>query len=419
MRRLLSWCALPLALLAASGCDEFLTVPNPTVIDASALNPVQDAPTLANSARQNFAVALGSALQAGGLLTGEVAATETDPSFNQFSYRDVATTNGSNGGLWRGLHLALSSSRFVLSLALPNPTQNLVRAQAAVIAGFSYEYLGESYCEATVPLGPQTPGPRVTQATVLDSAIASFTLAINVAQAAGTAGDTLRNLALVGRARANLQRGNRAAALADANAVAAGFSYSLPFLDDLANRGRLGNPIWSALFGRGSFQVDTVWRLANDPRVPWALGPAVRLSAVDGTTPYYVPLKYPSFSAPIRLASKLEADYIAIEASSTPTQDIASVAAFINARRTAASAPAGAYVAPATFAQALRDLMTEKGFDFWLEGKRQGDLLRLGAAAIRGLPPTGAVFYKTPFPFVGSTTCLPVPFGETSTNPNF
>ena len=407
------------ALLFAASCTDFLTVPNPTVIDAAALDPVQDAPTLANSARQNFAVAHGAAMQAMGLLTGEVAATETDPSFNEFSYRAVSFTNANNTGYWRAVQTALVSNRLLLSLALPNAGTNVLRAQAATFAGFSYELLGESYCEGTVALGPQTPGPRLSATALLDSAIASFTVAITIAQAAGSPGDTLRNLARVGRARANLQRGNLAAAGADANAVDAGFSYSLPYQDVLANRARLGNPIWGALFLRGSFMEDTAWRSANDPRVPWNLGTVLFLGAVDGTAPYYVPIKYPSFSSPVRLASKLEADYIAIEATATPTQNIASLAAFISARRSASGAPSGAYSAPATWAQALRDLLTEKGFDFWLEAKRQGDLQRLGAAAIRGLPPTGAIFYKTPFPTVGATTCLPVPFAETSTNPNF
>ena len=49
------------ALLAgsAAGCTDFLNVENPNVIDVSAIDPIQDAATLANSAQQNFAVTYG------------------------------------------------------------------------------------------------------------------------------------------------------------------------------------------------------------------------------------------------------------------------------------------------------------------------------------------------------------------------
>jgi hypothetical protein len=43
------------AVLASVGCNDFLTVENPNVVDVSAIDPVKDATTLALSAQQNFA----------------------------------------------------------------------------------------------------------------------------------------------------------------------------------------------------------------------------------------------------------------------------------------------------------------------------------------------------------------------------
>ncbi len=407
-------------LVAVAGCNEFLTVPNPTVIDASAINPTTDAATFAASAQQNFATYHGFNVIYGGWFTGEIAVAETFPTRNEFGRRDVASTNGSlNADLWFPLSRAASASRAVLGLTLPTPTTNIVRSQAAMIAGYSFESMAESFCQGTVSAGVQTPGPKLTVADMLDSAIANFTLAITIGQANGTATAlTYVNASLVGRARANLQKLSYAAATADAALVPAGFNFNLLYVDDLSNRTRLSNTVWQLTRDRGSVSVDTAWRTAADPRVPFANGTTFtpNLSAQDGTAgPFYVALKFNGYAVPIRLASKLEADYITAESS----QNITTISNFINARRTAAAAPSGAYVAPGTLALAIRDLMTEKGLDFFLEGKRVGDFQRNGAAAIRGLPQTGATYFKPGFPPISSNSCYPVPFAETSTNPNF
>ena len=404
-------------LAAAAGCTEFLTVPNPTVIDASAINPVNDAPTLANSAQQNFATYHGLNVIYGGWYTGEIAVAETFPTRNEFGLRAVINTNGSlNADLWAPLSVAMSSARNVLGLAVPTPATNIVRAQAALFAAYSFVSMAESFCQGTVANGAQTPGALLTVPAMLDSAIANFTLAVTVGQAINTAlSNSYANAAIVGRARANLQRGNLAAASADAALVPAGFVFNLNYIDDLSNRGRLSNTVWQLTRDRGSVSVDTAWRNAADPRVPFANGTTFtpNLTAQDGTAgPFYVALKYNGYAVPFRLASKLQADYIAAEAS----QNIGTISTFINGRRTAAAAPSGAYVAPATLAIALRDLMTEKGLDFFLEGHRVGDLQRVGGAAIRGLPPAGAVYFKPGFPSIGTQTCYPVPFAESSTN---
>ena len=407
------------ALVAAlAGCTDFLTVPNPTVIDAGLINPVTDAGTLAASAQQNFTTYFGYHAIYGGWYTGEIAVAETFPTRNEFGLRNVATTNGSlNADLWVPLSGAMASSRIVLGLALPTPTTNIYLAQAALFAGYSFEMMAESFCQGTVAAGAQTPGAKLTVQNMLDSAIANFTTAITVGTANGTAaGLNYARAATVGRARANLQRGNLAAAASDAALVPANYVYNLVYVDDFANRTRLANTIWQLTRDRGSVSVDSAWRNAADPRVPFVNGATLGFAAQDGTAGiFYVALKYNGYGIPIRLASKLEADYIAAEAS----QNIGTISTFINARRTATSAPSGAYVAPGSLAQAISDLMTEKGLDFFLEGKRIGDLQRNGAAAIRGLPQPGAVYFKPGFPVVGSQTCYPVPFAETSTNPNF
>ncbi len=61
MRKLnrLASAAVAAGALCLGGCDDWLTVPDPTVIDADALDPVADADLLARSAQQNFSSAYG------------------------------------------------------------------------------------------------------------------------------------------------------------------------------------------------------------------------------------------------------------------------------------------------------------------------------------------------------------------------
>jgi hypothetical protein len=78
----------------------------------------------------------------------------------------------------------------------------------------------------------------------------------------------------------------------------------------------------------------------------------------------------------------------------------------------------GAYAGAVDAASVMTELMTQKGFDFWLEGKRLGDFQRQPAAII-GVPVTGATYFKPGFAPIGAATCYPVPFAETSTNTNY
>jgi hypothetical protein len=113
----------------------------------------------------------------------------------------------------------------------------------------------------------------------------------------------------------------------------------------------------------------------------------------------------------MRLASKLEADYIAAEAGTTQAQ-----LALINARRTANRLPA--YSGPADAAAVLTELMEQSGRDFYLENRRMGDFRR-NPSSVLNVPRTGATYHKPGYDPVGNQTCWPVPAQEWENNPNF
>lgn len=396
-----------LACAGALGCTEFLAVDNPNVIDADNVDPVADATTLANSAQQNFAAAYGWSIMYQSWFTGEAQVSETFPTRNEFGRRDVQQSNGNlNGDVWATLSTAAASSGLVLRLELPAPTTNINYARTALWRGYAFTLMAETFCSGTVDSGPE-----LTTMAMLDSAVSSFTRANTIGTANGsTEAIALARAALVGRARAHLQAGRKTQALSDANAVPAGFVLTLGYIDDLANRNRLGNRMWQFTLDRGSISVAPAFRV-TDPRVRYKAPAQHSLTPQDPSSgAYFIQDKYPSFTTPIRVASKLEADYIAAEAGTTADQ-----LALIAARRTANGLPA--YSGGIGAGAVLTELLWQKSLDFFLEGKRLGDMRR-NPTNMTALPVPGSAYFKAGFAPVGSGTCYPLPLQERDNNPN-
>ncbi len=397
-----------LALAASVACSDFLTVKNPNVIDAGTIDPVQDAATLANSGQQNYQVTLGWLIMYGSWFTGEALVAETFPTRNEYGRREVVTSNGShNGDVWAPLSQSAASNHFVIGLALPTPDTNINYVRAHTWLGYTFLLMAEQFCQGVV-----YGGPALTTANMLDSAIANFTTAITKGTANGTAAaTTLANVARVGRARANLQAGNGPAAIADAGSVPAGFTFNFNFVDDAANRTRVSNRMWQFTFDRGSISVAPAFRV-TDPRIVYGAPGTHTLSAQDATAgPFWIQRKYPAYTSSLRVASKLEADYIAAEAGGTATQQT-----MIATRRAANGLPA--YAGSTAPAAILTEFMRQKNLDFWLEGQRFGDWRR-NPSAVTDVPVPGSTYFKPGFSPVGNQTCYPLPLAETDNNPNF
>jgi len=398
-----------LAIPALAGCaDGFLDVTNPEVIEAGTVNPVEDAQTFSLSAQQNFASAYGWDIMYSAWFIGEAYVTETFPTRNEFARRDIATTNSDLSTAWTQMARALATNERVIGLLGANSatSSSIHLARAYLYSGYSMLMLAEMFCEGTIPLQDGSVGPRFTSAQMLDSAVTRFTRAIEM-DGAGTIG----NAARVGRARAHLQAGRKAQAASDAAQVPAGFNHNLAYVDDLAQRNRLSNRMWQFTQDRGSIGVAPAFRV-NDPRIRFLAPGTHTFTALEtlDQSEFYVQQKYPTFASPIRLASKMEADYIAAEATGT-----AAMLALIQARRAANDQPA--YSGPTDDSSVLTELMEQRGREFYLEGKRLGDFRR-NPNNVLHVPQPGA-YRKGGYGGVGNQTCLPVPVGETDNNPNF
>lgn len=404
-------------LTLGAGCKDYLTVDNPNVINTSALDPKRDATTLSLSARENFTTAAGWLADFSSFLTWESWPAETFPEYNQFGLRSVEPTNGPlNTNLWLPLSVSLASNEGVIDVLKGTPGEgtNIDLARSLLFSGMSLVLMGEDFCQGVI-----RGGPPLTSAQTLDSAVARFARAITVAQAAGngnpakgTEAYDIVNTAYVAKARAELQNRRLTEAAADAGRVASGFSYNLLYADNPASRARLSNRQYQQTRDRATVVVPPEWR-SGDPRVPFLQPGSNGLPALaaDGIVPFFAQGKFLSYDAPMRLASRLEADYIAAEATGT-----SAMSTLIDSRRAANGQ--GAYTGPTDPASVLIEFEEQRGREFYLEGKRLGDLRRNGSAVLH-VPQPGQVYFKAGYTPVGSQACLPLPLLETSNNPNF
>lgn len=402
-----------LMMCASVSCAGLVDVDNPGVIEDEGLDPVGDGRLFSLSARQDLASALGWFIVVGAFSTGEAISAESMSWPSEFERRDL---RGDNTGLlsaWVLLSAARASGERVVNglLHSANASSNIDLARASLVAGYAYLHMAEAFCE-----GAADGGPLLSTAELLDRAISHFTTGMDVGMAAfnSLANAEGREIALasqVGRARARLQQGMRAAALEDAQAIPANFQYMLWYSDDPSNAARLQNPLWFYTAGRGILSIAPAFRDLQDSRVPVA-APVSTYPPFDGLTPMWTQRKYPSTAASIRLASGLEAQYIAAEAS----QSTASMLALIEQRRAAGGqAP---YSGATDAAALLRELMEQRARDFFLEGKRMGDARR-NPGLVRGYPRTGDPYHKPGFAPVASQTCWPLPDRETARFPAF
>jgi hypothetical protein len=390
---------------ALTGCD--LDVEYPTVVDASTFDPTTDASTLAFSAQTNFHQAMSSVVPFSAFFSQEAWVGAVRQETNDIGRRVMtAGTSDVNNALWDPIQQAIATNELaieVLAGGEADPSVHLARVY--VNAGFALDLLAQHFCTGVIRVGPP-----LTPEQVLDTALTRFSRAVEVGTAVGTAEATaIVDAANVGLARAYLQLGRHADAAGAAASVPADFVYSTRTVDDPSNRG-LANGVFTFDLGALIVVPDTYRNLA-DPRVPWIDGGR---PAQDTQLQYYQQQKYPGYASPIRIASGLEARYIAAEAA-LQTGDSDPALDLIAEQRAANGQPAfGGGTAEAI----LAELMDQRAREFWLEAKHTGDRIRNpDATPYVGDP--GDTFYKPTQGEYGGASCMPVPLAESDTNPNF
>ena len=400
--------------LLLGGCDDLLSVdPNTKTVPAEQLNNPTSLPARLIGAEADFFFAYDMAIVYGGLFTDELIDAT---GFTAVDERRVTPDNGAVGaadeneegidGLWtpmqRAVAVADQLQEDILAgnfpQQIPAPENSPELARISLFDGFAKMMLADLFC--TLAFGGT--GPEYTSQETYQLAADEFSLAIDAANAS----PEVRNAALVGRARARLQMGDDAGALADARQVPLDFEYIANVYSN--NSQKEENDLWNMMFDSQRFSVGPDFRNLtiedtgiSDPRVNLQLDPDDGVGT-DGFTPLWQPLKYDNSTAPIRLASGIQAQYIIAEI--VGGQEAVAIINDIRER----------YGIEADFAstdpqEILSKLEEEKSRTLFLEGQRMGDLRRYLDRYGMNLFPTGENF--------GDQTCMPLPNAERDNNP--
>ena len=425
--------ALALACLGGTAaCSDFLVADNPGAIEEQDLNSVGYVSLLTNAAIFGFQDAQDDVTYWNGQFTDELINRNAVNPFIEEGQIDRRELYSDMSYITAFIYSPMQRARFLAEDATTRLTEilgdsaarDLRVARAQAYAGYSYVYLGEMMCTTPIDKGV----PKTSQEMFAD-AIAHFGNAITTASAAkayalgltppvpatGTAADSVRWFALVGSARAALNRNDKAAAITFASQVPADFVFRAYYS---ANTSGQHHRTYNRLtLGNNATLVGTPFEaMAGDPRIPRATTPTARIG-----TPLSPP-SYSTFSNTVagaaftpdmwvRVASGLEAQYIIAEAQG-PTP---ATLTFVNLRRAAGLQAPVSLTGDALMA-ALRD---QRSRDFYLDNHRLGDLRRYKEFYNVDLFPKGA--------YPGSTTgqvydetidCWPLPTNEINDNPN-
>ncbi|MHB1073638.1 MAG: RagB/SusD family nutrient uptake outer membrane protein [Gemmatimonadaceae bacterium] len=408
--------ALGAVLAAAVGCntDRLLNVQTPSRLAEAAFLVPQNAALIVASSVVDFECALGAHIVASGLAAGELADATQTASRWSYDRRDVQAVDAHYSTFSCaaiGVYTPISTARFTNDQALrllqgwtdqQVANRQALIATAAAYAGYSMLLLAEDFCTAAIDIGPE-----LNTNQMLDTAIARFDVAVTAADGANQ--PALRNMALVGRARAKLDKGDLAGAAADAAQVPAGFVYNAAAAttaDRRNNRVFAQNNQSLAVTVAAAYRALTVGG-QPDPRVVIT---DLNRTAADQVNRLFTQTKYGSLTAPTPIATWVEAQLILAEAraGANPQQAID----ILNGLR----ARAGVGLPPLTAAEQADlkgTIFEERRRELFLQGNRRFDLRRGNLPLV---PAAGVIYPKGGA--YGDQRCWPLPDAERLANPN-
>ena len=407
------------ALMMAGGltaCEKLLEAEAPQLIEEATLQQPTNAPVMVSGLVADFECAFAAYIATLGSISDEFRDSQANADTWQLDRR----TNTPSGGIYAtntcggfAAYTPVSIARYQADNTarlleewtdeeVPNRATLLARSYA--YAGYSLILLGEGFCSAAIDVGPE-----LTPAQVFAEAEERFTSVLStVAAASSASNDSLRNLALVGRARARINQRKFAEAAADAALVPDNFTFNARYS---ATVPRAENRIFRMNNTNGSMTVDSTFRGLTiggtpDPRVP--VTDAGRGGSQQSVR-LWVQNKYTALNSPIPIASWREALLIRAEAAAE-AGNVAQAVGFINQLRTRVSLPA---FAATTAAEVRTQIPEERRRELFLESHRMYDTIRFNLPLV---PAAGAIFHAGGT--YGNQKCLPLPDIERLNNPN-
>lgn len=406
-----AWAFLSIATLCtALACSNLLDVKAPDAINTSSLEVPTSAQLLVFSSIGDFDCAYASYVVASGLMSDELIETTLTAARWSYDRRDIDpnetfySVDGCEGDI--GTYTPISTARFTADHALrllegwtddQVPNRQFLIAQSAAYSGYSRILLGEGFCSAAID-----GGPALSSQEIFQTAAAKFDTAVAAAQAAGD--DSTLNLALVGRARAKLDAGDNAGAIADASLVPEGFVYYATYD---AGTSRRSNRVFTENNAGNAVSVSFEYDGLGDPRVSVT---DQNQTASDRHTELWTQNKYPDGSSPILMASYIEAQLIVAEA----TGGSEAIGILNDLRASISLAPLASSSDPAVI---KADIAQERARWLFLQGTHLYDVRRLSLPLIPAAGDSYSRVYHKGGNY-GSETCMPIPAVETNNNPN-
>lgn len=407
-----------LAVLVTAACRDITSLQqsNPGQLSSSTVFVPGNAQLIVNSSQGDFECAYNQYIVGSGIFMDELANAISQTVNFDLDRRTLTTnqqygTSTCTGQQYAGVYTPLSAARASNDTAVAHlegwtdaqvPNRSKLIGVASAYSGYSLILLGEGMCSAAINLGPE-----LTDAQLFALAKTRFDTAV---AAATRAGDTQTlNLALLGRARTQLDLGNSAAAATDAALIPPGFVVNIQHDPTATIRQNLVFiHTQQSLYSSVDTSVQNAYAATKDPRI--AVTPTGKLGS-DGKTKVVYPNKDATVTSPQALAKYSEAQLIIAE-NDANTGDLAGAVKIINALETANGQPVF-NPSQLTKASVQAQIIEERRREFFLEGHRLGDIRRYG---LLPSPATGAPYVSGGT--YGAQSCFPLPDVERINNPN-
>jgi starch-binding outer membrane protein, SusD/RagB family len=389
---------------------------NPSQLSTATVFTPQNAQLIVNSSQGDFECAYNEYIVGSGLFTDELANAISQTSNFDYDRRTITPsspygTGTCNSQQQPGVYTPLSAARASNDTAVSHlegwtdaqvPNRVKLIGVASAYAGYSLVLLGEGMCTAAINLSPE-----LTDAQLFAEAKIRFDSAVSTATKAGDT-QTL-DLALLGRARTQLDLGNSAAAAVDAALIPSGF---LVTIGHDAVQTRRQNLVFMHTQQSNFSSVDTsiqhTYTATNDPRIAFTSTGKI---GSDAKTLIVFPNKDATVTSPQALAKYSEAQLIIAE-NDVNTGNFAGALAIVNSLQTANGQPSF-NPSPLSAATVMPLVIEERRRELFLEGHRLGDIRRYNLPLN---PPAGAPYVSGGV--YGTQTCFPLPDVERINNPN-
>ncbi len=429
--------AIAVVLSAGAGCDELLEVDVPGAVTEDALNDSRLAAELVVSAESAFDCMMSTYVEEIGRWAGDFyyaangsgfiytqLRTNEVLDFEQVDCRQEGPTR--SAAIWLPMNTTRVQGEQAIELiggfadeAVDH--RNFLLAKAHAYTGYAYQISGETMCELAFD-----GGPRETREGSWGIAERYFTDALQLAAQAssapsGEAVSSVRNLALVGRARSRLHLGDAGGVVEDASQVDVGF-VRYAQMDEI--NVRRSNRVFENVNRGLSVSVHPSYQFLEvegvpDPRVPHQ---SMGLVGFDAVTDVHIQLKYPSLGSDIPFSTWREAQLMMaeVQGGQTAVDIINTLRATVGDLPFVTGNPVLPEFSSADPDEILAQVLEERRRELWMQGTKLGDMLRVqeradlpvipGYAFETGLNQRGQVY--------GAGTCYPLPLSESDNNPN-